>query len=88
MPDRLHFTGNDEADTLIANDPMALLIGFSLDQQVPVPKAFIGPLVLRERLGADGLEFEPPLAHAYPFETPEAAPVVRAVPRIPFAASR
>jgi uncharacterized HhH-GPD family protein len=31
---------------------MALLVGFALDQQVPVQKAFSGPLVLRERLGA------------------------------------
>ncbi|MDQ6834618.1 MAG: DNA repair protein [Actinomycetota bacterium] len=52
MPDRLHFTGDDEADALIATDPMALLIGFVLDQQVTVQKAFSGPLVLRERLGA------------------------------------
>ena len=52
MPDRLHFTGNDEADALLAQEPMALLIGFALDQQVPVQKAFSGPLALRERLGA------------------------------------
>jgi hypothetical protein len=32
MPDRLYFTDSDEANELIANDPMALLIGFSLDQ--------------------------------------------------------
>jgi uncharacterized HhH-GPD family protein len=50
-PDRLHFTGNDEADELIAGDPLALLIGFVLDQQVTVPTAFIGPLKLKERLG-------------------------------------
>src|SRR4051794_28880600 len=31
---------------------MALLIGFALDQQVPVQKAFAGPLVLKERLGS------------------------------------
>ena len=43
MPDALHFTGNDEADRLLASDPMALLIGFALDQQVPVPTAFSGP---------------------------------------------
>ena len=35
MPDRLHFTDSDEANELIATDPMALLIGFALDQQVP-----------------------------------------------------
>ena len=52
MPDRLYFTDSDEANALIASDPMALLIGFALDQQVPVQKAFSGPLVLRGRLGA------------------------------------
>jgi uncharacterized HhH-GPD family protein len=52
MPDRLHFTASDEANALIAADPMALLVGFALDQQVTVQKAFAGPLALRERLGA------------------------------------
>jgi uncharacterized HhH-GPD family protein len=77
MPDRLHFTGNDEADALIATDPMALLIGFSLDQQVPVPKAFMGPLVLKERVGTldagalaaadlDPVFREKPALHRYP----------------------
>ena len=51
MPDRLHFTGNDEADALLAQEPMALLIGFALDQQVPVPTAFAGPLNLKQRIG-------------------------------------
>jgi uncharacterized HhH-GPD family protein len=51
MPDLLHFTDSDEANELIATDPMALLIGFALDQQVTVQKAFAGPLALRERLG-------------------------------------
>jgi uncharacterized HhH-GPD family protein len=51
VPDRLYFTDSDEANALIAQDPMALLVGFALDQQVPVQKAFSGPLVLRERLG-------------------------------------
>jgi uncharacterized HhH-GPD family protein len=52
VPDRLHFTESDEANALIASDPMALLVGFVLDQQVTVQKAFAGPLALRERLGA------------------------------------
>jgi uncharacterized HhH-GPD family protein len=52
MPARLHFTDSDEANALIASDPMALLIGFVLDQQVTVQKAFGGPLALRERLGS------------------------------------
>jgi uncharacterized HhH-GPD family protein len=48
----LYFTESDEANALLASDPMALLIGFALDQQVTVQKAFAGPLALRERLGA------------------------------------
>jgi uncharacterized HhH-GPD family protein len=51
MPDRLYFTDSDAANELIAGEPLALLIGFALDQQVTVQKAFAGPLVIRERLG-------------------------------------
>jgi uncharacterized HhH-GPD family protein len=51
MTDRLHLTGDNAADRLLVSDPMALLIGFALDQQVPVQKAFSGPQVLLERLG-------------------------------------
>jgi len=50
-PDRLYFTGVDEADELLARDPFALLVGFALDQQVPVQTAFAGPLKLQQRLG-------------------------------------
>ncbi len=77
VPDRLHFTDSDEANALIASDPMALLVGFALDQQVTVQKAFAGPLVLRERLGAldagtlASADLEPvfrakPALHRYP----------------------
>jgi len=48
---KLPFTGDDEADELISSDAMALLIGFVLDQQVPLQKAFSGPLELRRRVG-------------------------------------
>ena len=51
MTDRLDFTGDDEADRLLVSSPLALLIGFALDQQVPVQKAFSGPLELKRRLG-------------------------------------
>jgi uncharacterized HhH-GPD family protein len=51
VPDRLYFTDSDESNKLIATDPMALLIGFSLDQQVTVEKAFSGPLAIKERVG-------------------------------------
>ena len=50
-PTSLHFTDSDEANALLAQDPLALLIGFALDQQVPVPTAFTGPLKIKERLG-------------------------------------
>ena len=50
-PAAIHFTGNGEADELLAREPLALLIGFALDQQVPVPTAFAGPLKLKQRLG-------------------------------------
>jgi uncharacterized HhH-GPD family protein len=49
--DRLHFTGDEEADRLLVSEPMALLIGFALDQQVTVQKAFSGPLELVRRIG-------------------------------------
>ena len=51
MADALHFTGNEEADVLLAAEPLALLIGFALDQQVPVQTAFSGPLKLKQRFG-------------------------------------
>ena len=50
-PDRLHYTDSDEANALLASDPLALLIGFALDQQVPVQTAFSGPLKIKQRLG-------------------------------------
>ena len=50
-PERLYFTGDDEADALIAQDPLALLIGFALDQHLPLQKAFSSPLELRKRIG-------------------------------------
>jgi len=49
--DRLPFTGDEAADRLLATDPLALLIGFALDQQVTVQKAFSGPAELRRRIG-------------------------------------
>jgi uncharacterized HhH-GPD family protein len=79
-PDRLHFTGDDEADALIAHDPLALLIGFALDQQITVQTAFAGPLKLQRRLGPldaasiaatdpadlEALFRQPPAIHRFP----------------------
>lgn len=51
-PDRLHFTEDDEANQLLAREPLALLIGLVLDQQVTVQKAFSSPLELQRRVGS------------------------------------
>jgi uncharacterized HhH-GPD family protein len=77
MPDRLYFTDSDEANEFIASDPLALLVGFALDQQITVQHAFLGPLTIKRRLGkfdADTLasaDLEPvfrekPAVHRYP----------------------
>jgi len=51
MPNALHFTDSEDANELLASDPLALLIGFALDQQVSVQTAFAGPYKLRQRIG-------------------------------------
>ena len=51
MPDALYFTDDQAANELIARDPFALVMGFAIDQQVPVQKAFAGPRELEKRLG-------------------------------------
>lgn len=51
MLERLPYTGIDEADRLLAREPLALLIGLALDQQVTLQKAFSGPWDLSQRLG-------------------------------------
>jgi uncharacterized HhH-GPD family protein len=51
VPAALYLTDSDEANALLAREPLALLIGFALDQQVTVPTAFSGPVKLRERVG-------------------------------------
>jgi uncharacterized HhH-GPD family protein len=77
MTSALHFTGNDEADALLAQEPMALLIGFALDQQVPVQTAFSGPLKIKQRVGSldphtlASMDLEPafrekPAVHRFP----------------------
>ena len=77
----LPLTGDPKADELLEDDPLALLIGMLLDQQVPMEKAFRGPYDLRERLGGrldageiaamDGEALaevfrRPPALHRYP----------------------
>ena len=80
-PESLPWTNNPDADRLLAEDSLALLIGMLLDQQFPMERAFFGPYLLRERLGRpldageiadwDPEEFAtifrgPPAIHRYP----------------------
>jgi uncharacterized HhH-GPD family protein len=53
-----------EANGLLSTDPLALLIGMVLDQQIPLEKAFSSPYVLAQRLGhaptaAELADFDP-----------------------------
>jgi uncharacterized HhH-GPD family protein len=77
VPEALYFTDEPAACELLARDPFALLVGFAIDQQVPVQKAFAGPYVLRERVGTldparlAGIDLEPafrerPAIHRFP----------------------
>ncbi len=50
-PAALYFTPDDAANRLLARDPLALLLGMLLDQQVTMEAAFRAPLLLQERLG-------------------------------------
>lgn len=77
----LYLASNPEANELLAHDPLALLLGMMLDQQIPMEKAFTSPAVLRERIGRelnaaelgawDPQDFEaifarPPALHRFP----------------------
>ena len=48
----LHITGDTAADALLTDNPLALLVGMLLDQQVPMETAFAGPLKIEQRTGA------------------------------------
>jgi uncharacterized HhH-GPD family protein len=80
-PEQLPFTEDEEANRLLASKGLALLIGMLLDQQFPMERAFYGPQLLKERMGAeidaariagwDPEEFDamfrgPPAIHRYP----------------------
>ena len=74
----LQLTQDPDADALLGRDPLALLLGMALDQQIPMEKAFRGPYVLDERLGglsaravAEHPDFaavmaQPPAVHRFP----------------------
>lgn len=78
----MYLGATDAANELLARDPLALLTGMLLDQQIPMEKAFTSPAVLAERMGADRLDAgaiaaadpeqlvalfrEPPALHRYP----------------------
>jgi uncharacterized HhH-GPD family protein len=63
----MHIATTEAANELLATDPLALLIGMLLDQQIPMEKAFTSPQVLAERMGTGRLD-----AHAIAGYDPEA----------------
>jgi uncharacterized HhH-GPD family protein len=78
---QIYFTADPDANTLVGDDPYALLIGLTIYQQIPTEKAFAGPLDLRERLNGtldaatvagmdpeklDGIFREKPAIHRFP----------------------
>jgi uncharacterized HhH-GPD family protein len=73
VTDALYFTGDDEANALLAHEPLALLIGFALDQQVTVPTAFSGPLKIKQRVGT---------LDAHTLATTDLEPVFREKPAV------
>jgi len=81
MMSGMYLAATEQANKLLETDPLALLIGMLLDQQIPMEKAFTSPDVLRERLGGtldartiaeyDAGELEtifrtPPALHRFP----------------------
>lgn len=48
---KLPYTDNPEANRLLEDEPLAFLIGMLLDQQIKIEQAFLGPYLLKERLG-------------------------------------
>lgn len=73
----LHLASTDDANALLEHDPLALLLGMQLDQQIPMEKAFTSPRVLADRLGTDRLDAAaiaamPPEALLEHFRTPPA----------------
>lgn len=76
----LHLTGDAAADQLLSDDPLALLIGMLLDQQIPLETAFAGPAKLRDRIGQlDAAE----LADMHPEKLVEVFRITPAVHRFP-----
>ncbi len=80
-PDRLYFTADDQANRLLATEPLAVLLGMLLDQQVPMEWAFGAPALLKQRLGGtldaraiaamepeavEGVFRDKPALHRYP----------------------
>lgn len=82
MTRALHLATTDDGNDLLSRDPLALLLGMLLDQQITMEKAFTSPSVLAERMGTERLDAraiastdpgeleaifrEPPALHRYP----------------------
>jgi uncharacterized HhH-GPD family protein len=90
----MYLASTTAANTLLENDPLALLLGMMLDQQIPMEKAFTSPAVLRDRLGSEldaadiaaydpqrleAIFAEPPALHRFPLAMAKRAQVLCAI---------
>lgn len=83
----IYLAYTDEANDLLARDPLALLVGMLLDQQIPMEKAFTSPQVLAERMGVDRLDARQ-IAEADPEQFEELFRRVPALHRFPAAMAK
>jgi uncharacterized HhH-GPD family protein len=77
---KLYLAQEPDADRMLATDPLALLIGMLLDQQIPLERAFVAPYRLAERLGVERLGVERLDAAAIAGHDPEALAAIFATP--------
>lgn len=79
----LHITADDAADRLLTDDPLALLVGMLLDQQIAMETAFVGPLKIAQRTGAGDRLYAAALAGYDPDELAAVFKETPAVHRFP-----
>jgi uncharacterized HhH-GPD family protein len=83
----LHLATTAEANELLSTDPLALLVGMLLDQQIPMEKAFTSPAVLAERMGVSRLDARR-IAECEPQDLEQLFRQVPALHRFPAAMAR
>src|ERR1700742_3431442 len=76
----MYLATTEAANDLLAHDPLAVLIGMLLDQQIPMEKAFTSPQVLQERLASAGAGFD--AAHIAAYDSDDFEAIFRQPPAL------